>query len=165
MASVIPQTIEWITVAPIVVRATAESAATPDAVFAVLADHERFPEWFPAVRRVTVLGPAAGVGARRRVCVPGLTVDEEFVAWEPGRRFAFTAFAIKPRIFRSLLEDCVLRPTSAGGTSITYTMYLDPPGPLRWLLRLASGSMRINNARAMRSLARRAETASGDVRK
>ena len=34
------------------------STASPDAVFAVLADHERWVEWFPGLKRVDVLGPA-----------------------------------------------------------------------------------------------------------
>lgn len=161
MAALVPRTIEWTETAPIRVEARAESSASPDDVFAVLADHERWPEWFPSVRKVTVLGPAEGVGARRRVSVPGSTIDEEFIVWEPGSRWAFTGTAARPRFTRSLVEDCRLEPLASGGTAISYTMYFDPPPALRPLLRAAAGRLRKNNDRAMANLARRAEGSTG----
>jgi len=157
VGDLVPKAIEWIERAPIRIGARARCAASPDAVFAVLADHERWREWFPSVKKVTVLGPASGVGARRRVAVPGLTVDEEFIVWDPGARWAFTGYAARPKFTRSLIEDCVLEPDESGGTTITYTMYLDPPRLLRGLVRLAVGRIRANNTRALANLARRAE--------
>jgi len=157
MGDLVPRTIEWTEHAPIRIEARARSSASPDVVFAVLADHERWPEWFPSVKKVTVLGPASGVGARRRVKVPGLTVDEEFIAWDPGVRWAFTGYAAAPKFTRSLIEDCALEPDESGGTNITYTMYLDPPPLLRGVVRLTAGRIRANNTRALANLARRAE--------
>lgn len=157
MATLVIRTLDWIDRAPLRVEATARSTAPPEAVFAVLADHERWPEWFPSVRKVIVLGPAEGVGARRRVVIPGAWVDEEFIAWTPGERWAFTARAAKPRFTRSLVEDCRLAPLAGGGTEITYTMYLDPPAGLRAVMRLATGRIRANNTRALVNLAARAE--------
>ena len=156
MAALTPRTIDWIERAPIQIETSAESAASPDAVFAVLADHERWLEWFPSVKTVTVIGEAAGVGARRRVAIPGATVDEEFIVWEPGVRWAFTGIAAKPGVLRSLVEDCRLEPLPSGGTSISYTMYLDPPKALVPLVKLAARQMRRNNTKAMESLAARA---------
>jgi hypothetical protein len=156
MTALVPQPIEWIHAAPIHIVAHAESSASPAAVFAVLADHERWPEWFPSVRKVTVLGAAAGVGARRRVAVPGATVDEEFIIWDPGVRWSFTGLAARPGFTRSLIEDCQLDALESGGTAITYTMHLDPPPVLRPLVRATAGLLRRNNARAMANLAARA---------
>jgi hypothetical protein len=150
------QTIDWIDHAPMRVEARAESTASPDQVFAVLADHERWPEWFPRLRKVTVLGRAEGVGARRRVALPGMTVDEEFIVWDPGARWSFTAFEARPRFTRSLVEDCVLTPLADGGTAISYTMYLDPVGVMGFLIKRSLGLMRKNNTRAMQNLAARA---------
>lgn len=158
MGALVPRTLEWIDSAPLRVDAHAESRASPADVFAVLADHERWPEWFPAVRKVTVLGAATGVGARRRVHIPGASIDEEFIAWDEGERWSFTGYAATPRFTRSLVEDCVLIRTAGGGTSITYTMYLDPPPALRPLLRLAAGRIRASNGKALANLARRAES-------
>jgi uncharacterized protein YndB with AHSA1/START domain len=150
------QTIEWIERAPMRIEARANSTAPPDKVFAVLADHERWPEWFPSVRKVTVLGPGAGVGARRRVTIPGSRVDEEFIMWTPGERWSFTAYDARPRFTRSLVEDCILTPLPDGGTAISYTMYLDPVGITGWLMKRAVGRIRKNNTHAMQNLAERA---------
>ncbi len=157
MGDLVPRTIDWISTAPVRIEARGSSSASPDEVFSVLADHERWPEWFPAVRKVTVLGDAAaGVGARRRVAVPGATVDEEFIVWEPGARWAFTGLAARPRFTRSLVEDCRLQPAAGGGTDISYTMYLDPAPALRPLVKLLAGGIRRNIRRAMAGLGRRA---------
>ena len=104
MATLVTRTIDWIERAPVRIEGRAESSAPPAEIFAILADHECWPEWFPSVRKVMVLGPAEGVGARRRVTIPGGTVDEEFIVWEPGARWAFTAVAAKPRFVKSLVE-------------------------------------------------------------
>ncbi|MEX2293574.1 MAG: SRPBCC family protein [Acidimicrobiales bacterium] len=158
MGALTPRTIDWITSAPISIEARAESTASPDAVFAVLADHERWPEWFPSVKRVTVLGEASGVGARRRVAVPGATVDEEFIVWEPGVRWTFTGIAARPGVLKALVEDCRLTPLASGGTAISYTMYLDPPKAMIPIVKLAARQIRRNNTRAMESLAARASS-------
>lgn len=156
MADLVPRTLDWIDAAPVSISAQAESRASPDAVFAVLADHERWTEWFPKVRRVEVLGPAAGVGARRRVTIPGSTIDEEFIVWEPGVRWSFTGIAASPRVTRSLVEDCQLAPLPTGGTSITYAMHLDPPPLLRPLVKLSVRRIERNNNKALANLAARA---------
>jgi uncharacterized protein YndB with AHSA1/START domain len=161
MAELVPRKIEWIDSAPIRITARSESSAPPADVFAVLADHERWPEWFPSVRKVTVLGAATGVGARRRVAVPGATVDEEFIIWEPGVRWSFTGIAARPRFTKSLVEDCVLERLESGGTAITYTMYLDPPTAFRPLVKVAAGRIQTNNNRAVLNLARRAAGLAG----
>ena len=159
MAALEKKTMEWAATAPVQLAGRAHSTATPEAVFAVLADHDRWPEWFPNVRSVEVLGPAEGVGARRRVKVPGLTVDEEFIAWEPGALFAFTGTAASPRFTRGLVEHDRLEPAAGGGTDITYTMCLDPSGVAGILTRLAASRVRASLGQATRNLARRAAEA------
>jgi uncharacterized protein YndB with AHSA1/START domain len=151
------QEIDWIERAPVALTATGTTSAAPEAVFAVLADHERWPEWFPNVKKVDVMGPAEGVGARRRVHVPGLVVEEEFIVWDPGVRWAFTGTAAKPGFVRSIVEDCRLTPTASGGTDLSYTMYLEPTGVFRPLTRMAGGLVRSSIRRALVGLVARAE--------
>ena len=156
MSTLEMQTIDWINQAPFRVEARAESTASPDQVFAVLADHERWPEWFPRLNKVTVIGAAEGVGARRRVELSGMSVDEEFIVWDPGARWSFTGYDARPRFTRSLVEDCILTPLPDGGTTISYTMYMDPVGPRGFILKRITGFLRKNNTKAMQSLAARA---------
>ncbi|MGZ8753005.1 MAG: SRPBCC family protein [Acidimicrobiia bacterium] len=159
MATVVPRTLDWIPRAPVRAHGAATSAAPPEVVFAVLADHERWVEWFPNLKRVDVLGPAAGVGARRRVKIPMVTVEEEFIAWEPGVRWAFTATSTSPAWTRSLIEDCQLTARPDGGTGIDYTMYLDPVGPIGWIMKRSVGRISSAIQQGMENLAARAATA------
>lgn len=152
----VPQTLAWAATAPITMVGSATSPAPPEAVFAELSDHERWPEWFPNVKRVEVLGPASGVGARRRVHIPGSAVEEEFIAWEPGSRWAFTGTAARPGFLRSLVEDCQLAPTSTGGTDITYSMHLQAAPRFGPLLAVARPVMARGLQKGIVQLARRA---------
>ena len=161
MATLRQQTMDWARTAPFQASGHARSTAPPEVVFAVLAEHDRWPEWFPNVKEVTVLGSAEGVGARRRVRVPGLTVDEEFIEWEPGRRFAFTGTDAKPAVFTSLVEHCALEPTDDGGTDITWTMCAAPRPVVGLLMKVAKGQVGKVLQRGMAGLAARAESAAG----
>jgi ribosome-associated toxin RatA of RatAB toxin-antitoxin module len=157
MATTRRETLEWSETAPIRVQGTAATTASPEAVFAVLADHARWPEWFPKVKAVEILGPAEGVGARRRVKIPGLAVDEEFIAWEPGKLFAFTATAAKPGAFKALVEHCRIKPSERGGCDVTWTMTFEPHPLAAPVMKLARRSLEANLGTAMANLARRAE--------
>lgn len=149
------RTLDWAERAPLIVQATATSIAPPGAVFAVLADHERWPEWFGNVRRVVVTGSRSGVGAARRVHIPGASFEEEFIAWEEGTRWAFTVTSARPRFFRALVEDCRLAP-AGDGTRIDYRMCFEPTAWSAPLLRLAAGQVRKQLQAAVDELAVRA---------
>jgi uncharacterized protein YndB with AHSA1/START domain len=156
MRTLVPRDLAWIEQAPLSIEGRTASTASPQQVFDVLADHERWPEWFPNVKAVEVIGPAAGVGARRRVRVPGAVVEEEFIAWDPGIRWSFTGTAARPGFVRSLVEDCRLDPTPDGGTTISYTMHLDPARGYGPLVRLSAGRIRTSIQKAVEQLAARA---------
>jgi len=154
MAALVPKDLAWISSASLRATGEAVSIASPQAVFAVLADHEAWTTWFPNVKKVEVLGPAEGIGARRRVKIPMVTVDEEFIAWEPGVRFAFTGLAASPRFASSLVEDCRLEPTGDGGCRIGYTMYFEPAGPAGAVMKVSIKRVAKNLQAAMDALAR-----------
>jgi hypothetical protein len=154
---VVPRPIEWVSESPVRIPARTTATAAPAAVFAVLADHLAWPEWFGSVRKVEVIGAAEGIGATRRVHAAGMVIEEEFIAWDPGRRWAFTATALRPAFTRSLVEDCGLVATD-GGTEITYTMHLDPPPALRPVVAAAAPMIRRQLSRALANLAARASS-------
>ena len=148
---------DWIERAPVSFSGSATTTASPEAVFAILADHERWPEWFPVIKKTEVLGPAReGVGMRRLTTIPGGKVEELIIAWDPGQRWAFTATAVTPGVVRALLEDCRIEPAHSG-TRVTYSMYLDPVAPLRPIMKLMKGLMHKQLDKGMRALAARAE--------
>lgn len=164
MTAIEPRTLAWAPSALVQNKGRAHSSAAPDAVFAVLADQEAWPEWFPTLIKVTVEPGPVGVGTRRTVKLPGLTVDEEFLAWEPGRLFAFTGVGVRPHAFSALVEQCVLEPTADGGTDITWVQSLTPANALfRVVLKLARRIVVRSLDKAMANLARRAESQRSDA--
>lgn len=109
----------------------ADIAAPPLAVFEVLGDLDGWPRRFgPAVHGEWVTSPPHGIGAVRAVQVGALYLVECFVAWEPGRRFAFTVIDANLPFARALLEDWQIAPTR-DGSRVTYAIYYAPPLLLR----------------------------------
>jgi uncharacterized protein YndB with AHSA1/START domain len=105
---------EWIDAAPIRFECSVEIAAPPEAVWARIADHRTWPEWFTAVDSVDIVGASEGVGGGRRVTSGKVVFDEEFTAWDVGEHFAFAVIASKLPILESLAESVVIEPTATG---------------------------------------------------
>jgi ribosome-associated toxin RatA of RatAB toxin-antitoxin module len=109
----------------------ADIAAAPAAVFDVLADLENWPRRFgPATQGEWITSAPHGIGAVRAVQVGALYLAECFVAWEPGRRFAFTVIEANVPFARAMLEDWQITPTRQG-SRVTYAIYYAPPLLLR----------------------------------
>jgi uncharacterized protein YndB with AHSA1/START domain len=159
MTAIEPRTLAWAPSAPVQNKGRARSSASPEAVFAVLADQAAWPTWFPTIKKVTVDPGAIGVGSHRTVKLPGLTVNEEFLAYDPGRLFAFTGIGVKPRAFSALVEQCVLEPTADGGTDVTWVQSLTPGNAVfGFIMKLARPMIVRSLDKAMTNLARRAES-------
>lgn len=130
--------LDWLDDAPLLLRATRRIEAPPEAVWARIADHAGWTQWFNGLKKVVPGSPATGVGGGRTVSLAGgLTLEEEFLAWDENRRFAFVVTHMKPRILRTLVEDVALEPTADGATMVTYRQGWDPIGgkPVQALLR------------------------------
>lgn len=115
---------EWIDAAPIRVVRSIEIDAPVEAVWARIAEHETWPEWFTALDSVEVLGVGAGVGGGRRVTANRLPLDEEFTAWDENEHFAFAVVRSKLPILQAMAESVRLEPTEDGGCTVTYAQGL-----------------------------------------
>ncbi len=130
--------LEWGPTAPQHFHNEAILDASPDRVFAILADTASWPQWFPKVKYAKWLTEPARVGAHREVAVDLLAVREEFLAWDPGRRFAFTIYAETLPFSHSLVEDYQLEPASGGRTHLVWELHFD----VRWFVRPFVGPLR-----------------------
>ena len=126
MRTLVKKDLDWIPDAPVSVTRTRRLGAPVDRVWAVIADHERWPEWFTALEGVERVGSGEGVGGRRRVRLKQLTVEEEFLAWEPNARFGFVVTHVDRPGIRSMVEDIRLRPDGDAATTVTYAQAAEP---------------------------------------
>lgn len=120
-----PQPLEWIDQAPVRASRSRRIGQPPAVVWAAIADHASWPEWFPRMVKVEPGPVADAVGGTRRVDLGVAHADEEFLAWEPEQRFAFTVTAASRPGLTSMNEDIRITPDGTGASTVTYTMGLD----------------------------------------
>ncbi len=131
------------------------TTAHRDAVWAVLSDLQRWPQWLPTVTSAASvdLDRITGTGAAYDLRQPHLpparwTVTE----WLPGAGFTWESRAPGVRT----IARHTLTPTPDGGTTIS--LDLEWIGPLAWLVHLVYGRLTETNLRTeAAALARRAE--------
>jgi uncharacterized protein YndB with AHSA1/START domain len=155
MATLTPQRrLDWIQTAPVQASATRELGATPAEVFAALADHESWPQWFESLTKVERFGDLReGVGSNRRVFVGSrVKVDEEFIVWEPNEQWGFTILEASVPGLRSMNELVTIDPVGDDRSRVTYTMGIEPGRLLAPLLRLARGRLGDNIGTALEKL-------------
>lgn len=147
----------WVDEATNRCEARIEVAATPERIWEVLADHESWPEWFTAIDTVEVTGAASGIGAERRVTLPGMVIDEEFVAWEPGRRFAFTVVGMSKPVFDTLNERVTIEDLGNGRCEVTYIQAFKPKAWFALPFLVVKRQFRRGLHRGLKGLKARAE--------
>lgn len=102
--------------------------ATPDDIWAVLADFEHIADWAPSVGHSEAMTTApVGVGSARRVQVGRLTLVETVTEWEPERSVAYTLDGLPPFV-NTATNRWVLEPAGPERTTITLTADITP-GP------------------------------------
>ncbi|MCU1369457.1 MAG: hypothetical protein JWO77_651 [Ilumatobacteraceae bacterium] len=153
MAAYLPRDIGFADAAPVVFESSETVTGTPEEVWAVLCDHERWPEWMGRVTRVRPTStPPAGVGSTREVVLTGgLAFQEEFIVWDEPEVWAFTG-TDGPPVARGLVERVTLRPVDDTRTSITYRMAIEPRRGCGLLVKVARRGVEANLSRALRNL-------------
>jgi carbon monoxide dehydrogenase subunit G len=146
---------DWIDDAPIRNAATRRIAAKPDAVWARIADHEAWPEWFTVLKSVRVTTGAEGVGGGRAVSMPGATMHEVFTVWEPSTHFAFAVVKANP-LLASMAESVELTP-DGDGCVIRYRQGIEPARGFGWFWKATLPRLRRELVRALDRLAVLAE--------
>lgn len=128
MHALTPRPLEWIDHAPVRASRSRRIGQPPPVVWAAIADHAGWPQWFPRLVGVEPGSTADAVGGTRTVDLGAARVDEEFLVWEPERRFAFTVVSSTRPGLVSMAEDVRLTPDGEGACTVTYTMGIEPKG-------------------------------------
>lgn len=111
--------------------------ASPEQVWAVMSDVERWPEWTASVERAERLdeGPLR-VGSRARLKQPRFPpVVWEVTEVEPGRSFSWTA----RNVGVTSIGEHRIAPNPSGG--VTVSLGLRQRGPLASLLAVVTGKL------------------------
>jgi hypothetical protein len=123
MRAMEPMSLAEIETAPFRVSMSARFDASPDAVFAQLADPRLWLEWFPLMYRAEWTSQKTGaVGAEREVALRVFgKYRERFLAWEPGERFAFTMTGSTSPLVARMAEDWRIA-REHGGVRLEWTV-------------------------------------------
>lgn len=150
---------EWIDSAPIVVDESIVIDAPPSAVWAEIADHASWPEWFTALDRVEPGPTAEGVGGTRRVIAQRLPIDEEFTVWDVDEHFAFAVTHSKLPILAALAESIRLEALDGGESSkVTYRQGVQGRTGFGWLMKLVWSRAAAGLPPALAALKQRVES-------
>ena len=132
--------------------AEATMTAPRTRVFDAFVDPESWPAWFPNVQRAVYASPPPfGVGTIREAHVGGTRWIEEMVAWDDGRRWAWTVLRASVPFAKAQVE-CFEFADVGSGTRIRWTLALEPRLVARLGGRFATGAIRRLLSRAAANL-------------
>ncbi|TCJ97137.1 SRPBCC family protein [Nocardia alba] len=100
--------------------------------FDILATGEGQREWAHGYRSTTWYGTMPyGSATVRDIHLRWITVRERFLAWEPGRRFSFSADAMSIPLARRMIEDIIFVPLDENRCVLRWQVHLDTAAMLR----------------------------------
>ena len=132
--------------------------ASPDAVLAVIADFEAYPEWTGAVKKAEVLGrrPDGRAELVHYQLDAGAIKDEYTLTYDwsavPG---LLTWTLVEGQMLKMLDGSYALAPADGGGTDVTYTLSDDVKIPLLGMIKRKAEKVIIDTA--LRELKKRVE--------
>ncbi len=126
--------------------------ATPEQIFDVFEDANAWTVWAMPIQKVEWTSPQPyGIGTTRSVhMMGGLIGYEEFVAWERGKRMAFTFVGASKPATEKFLEDYRVTDLGDGRCRVQWYMALEVKGFSRHLSFLTRPIMRALNRRMFR---------------
>ncbi len=154
MGTLEPQDLDFAESAPVIAEHVAVVDGTAAEVWAAILDYPGWTGWFPGVKGCEPTSdPSTGIGSTRRVTLGGgVVVDERFIAWDEGERWAFTALTGPPG-FGKLVERVTLRQLGPRLTEVTYRMAIGPkPTALTPMFKLLRPVIEKNLRVALRNL-------------
>ncbi|MCB1701058.1 MAG: SRPBCC family protein [Halioglobus sp.] len=123
--------------------------ASPEEIFEVFEDAHSWTVWAMPIQKVEWTSPKPfGVGTTRSVYMMGGMVGyEEFIAWEPGKRMAFTFLGCNKDATEKFLEDYRVTDLGDGSCRVEWYMAMEPRGASRHMMWLTRPLMRFANRR------------------
>ena len=112
----------------------------PDRAFALITNGAEQGRWFAdfvACRWTS--GEPYGVGSTREIELKLLTVKEKFIAWEPGKRLAFSIYGATLPMVKRMVEDLQLSSIGPNKTRLQWTAHYEPRTFIRPLHPIARG--------------------------
>ena len=126
--------------------------ATPEQIFEVFEDARAWTIWAMPIQKVEWTSPRPfGIGTTRTVSMlGGLEGYEEFIAWEPGKRMAFTFVGCNKRATEKFLEDYRVTDLGDGSCRVEWYMAMETRGVSRHMMWMTRPLMRLANRRMFR---------------
>ena len=123
--------------------------ASPEAIFEVFEDARSWTVWALPIQKVEWTSPKPfGVGTTRSVHMMGGMVGyEEFIAWEPGKRMAFTFVGCSKQATEKFLEDYRVTDLGNGSCRVEWYMAMETRGFSRHMMWMTRPLMRFANRR------------------
>jgi uncharacterized protein YndB with AHSA1/START domain len=125
-----PAELDFVERAPHRFRAEAYVHAPAHRVFEIVAG-EAMERWLPEFVALRWTSPEPfGEGTTRQLDLRLLSVKERVLAWEPGRRFAFTITAMTAPLLVQAVEDVHMEPIAARVTLLRWNVHYTTIAPL-----------------------------------
>ncbi len=109
--------------------ASIDIAATPDAVMAVIADFEHYPEWVDSMKSAQVLTSAGGKPKTVRMVLDHSLVKDDYVLEYAWKAQQLSWKLVKGSLLKTMDGSYVLKPKGSG-TTVTYTLAVDVNMPM-----------------------------------
>ena len=123
-----PDSVDYIEQAPMQFVNSVELKASPEVVFAALADTETWLQWFPDMTEARWEGEP-GVGTDRLVKVGPMQIREHFITWQAPHQMVFYVSETSLPFAKRMVENYTIEETETG-SRFTYAVGMQFRFPL-----------------------------------